>query len=228
MRRIASATFARRAQLRRDVGPAAVVEKRLQLVNGEHVGHRRDARAEPVEVGDLVATPRGRMQPRELAEAVPGGVERVGRVRAEEAAAVRDDVVHDDDRLLRRVVDRCVVGPRRADVEPRRELAVETSLRQDVGAGRPVEVRLHAIRAGVPHPVRALDRHPEPDLLRERLRGVDLLDPDDAVTVVDVVERLAEPRRVEHRVERRRNGSLHGSERYNCDARSRLVVGRVR
>ena len=42
VRRIASATFGRRAQLRRDVGPAAVVEEQLELVDGEHVGHARD------------------------------------------------------------------------------------------------------------------------------------------------------------------------------------------
>ena len=71
--------------------------------------------------------------------------------------------------------------------------------------------------------VGALDRHPEPHLLRERLRRVDLLDADDAVTVADVVERLGEPVGVEHRVECRRNGRLHGAERYRRDARRRLV-----
>ena len=59
-----------------------------------------------------------------------------------------------------------------------------------------------------PRTVGALDRHPEPHLLREGLRGVDLLDRDDAVALADVVERLAEPLGVEHRVERRRNGSV--------------------
>ena len=154
------------------------------------------------------------MEPRELAERVAGRVERVGRLRAHEAAAVRDDVVHDDDRLLRGVVDRGVVGTRRADVELRRELAVEARLRQDVGTRRPVEVRLHAVRARPAHAVGALDRHPEPHLLRQRLRRVDLLDADDAVAVADVVERLRRatrgraPRRASSERQVARGGTL--------------------
>ena len=44
----------RRTQLRRDVGPAAVVEEQLELVEREDVGHERDPGAEPGEVGDLL------------------------------------------------------------------------------------------------------------------------------------------------------------------------------
>ena len=150
--------------------------------------------------------------------------ERVGRARAEELTTVRDDVVHDDDRLLRGVVDGRVVGPRRAHVEPRRELAVEASFRKDVGSGRPVEVRLHAVRPGLPRTVGALERQPVPDFRREGLRG-STSSADDAVTVADVVEHLAEPLSVEHRLERRRNGGVHRAERYNRDI---VVVGRVR
>ena len=73
------------------------------------------------------------VEPRQLSEGVARGVERVGRLRVQEAAAVGDDVVHDDDRLLGGVVDRGVVGARHAHVEPRCELPVEVSLRQDVG-----------------------------------------------------------------------------------------------
>ena len=83
----------------------------------------------------LLIPPRRRVEARELSEGVARGVDGVGRMRAEEGASVRDDVVHDDDRLLGRVVDRRVVGTRRADVDPRRELAVEVGLRQQVGTG---------------------------------------------------------------------------------------------
>ena len=69
----------------------------------------------------------------------------------------------------------------------------------------------------------ALDRHPEPHLLRERLRRVDLLDADDAITVADVVERLGEPIGVEYGVECRGNRRLHGAARYRRDARRRLA-----
>jgi hypothetical protein len=82
-----------RPQLGRDVGPPAVVEERLELVRGKHVGHGRGTRREPGEVGEPLAPPRGRVEARELTEAVAGGVEGVWRVRAEEATAVRDDVV---------------------------------------------------------------------------------------------------------------------------------------
>ena len=74
---------------------------------------------------------------------------------------------------------------------------------------------LHAVRPRLPRTVGTLDRDPKPNLLRKGLRGIDLLDRNDAVALADVVERLAQPLGVEHRVERRRNGSvLHGAERY--------------
>jgi hypothetical protein len=197
----------RRSQLGRDIGAATVVEERLELVHGKDVGHGHDTRREPGHVGELLAPPRARVEARQLTEAVARGVEGVRRVRAEETPAVRDDVVHDDHRLLRGVVDRGVVGARHANVDPWRELAVEVSLRQQVGARRSVQVSLHAVRAGPPRTVRPLDRHEESDLLGEGLRGVDLLDLDDAVVPVHVVERVPEPARVEDGVEGRRHAA---------------------
>jgi hypothetical protein len=47
----------------------------MPVMTHRNVGHGRDAWAQPGEVGDLVATPRRRMEPRQLAEGVAGGVE---------------------------------------------------------------------------------------------------------------------------------------------------------
>ena len=79
------------------------------------------------------ASPRRRVESRQLSECVARGVERVGRLRVQEVPSIGDDVVHDDDRLLGIVVDRRVVRAWRPDVDLRRELAVEVRLRQQVG-----------------------------------------------------------------------------------------------
>ena len=157
-----------------------------------------------------------------------GRVERVGRLRAHEATAVRDDVVHDDDRLLRGVVDRGVVRARRADVELRRELSVVASLRQDVGT--------RATRRGAPsRNTRAFGAHrPRSTVTRNRTFCASVFEESTSSTPTMrspspmSSSASAEPLRVEYRVERRRNGRLHGAERYDRDARRRLVVGRVR
>ena len=134
-------------------------------------------------------------------------------MRAQEASAVGDDVVHDDDRLLRRVVDGRVVRPWRTDVEPRRQLAVEGASDSRSVPGEPSRCAFTQYARISARTVRALDRHPQPHLLREGLRRVDLLDADDAITVVDVVERVAEPLGVEHDIEGRRHGRVrHGAE----------------
>src|SRR5262245_56564236 len=70
---------------------------------------------------------------------------------------------------------------------------------------RPVEVGLGAVRPALRRAVGPLEGDAEPDLLRQRLRRVDLGDVDDAVALLDVFERPAEPLRIEQLVERARH-----------------------
>src|SRR4029434_3880407 len=101
-------------------------------------------------------------------------------VGALEPAAVRLHVVHDDERTPGRLVDARVVRARRPHADLRQELAVDVRLGEQ-RIRSVVEVALHTVGPDAPAPFGPLERNGEPDLVRESLRTVELLDVDDAL-----------------------------------------------